>query len=79
MSMTETFIQKVEAATKARSKEIRIPLQEAQTLIVELTRMLKKENELLEKIIKMHEEKPKKIDTTKLSEEIAMDGGSFKS
>lgn len=76
MSAIESFIQKTEAATKARSKEIRVPIQEAQVLIMELSRYLKRENELLEQLNKKIISQPTQ-QAAQLSD-IVMDGGTFK-
>ena len=77
MSATDSFIQKTEAATKARSKEIRVSLQEAQLLVMELSRLLKRENELLERLDKA-KDVPVQPVTSPQTDDIVMDGGSFK-
>lgn len=51
----EKFLKRVEAATKSRSKEIRMTTSEAQELAFELSSMLAKENSLLTKIIYLQE------------------------
>lgn len=77
MSAVDTFIKKTESATKARSKEIRISLLEAQTLVTELAGMLEKENKLLDKIVKLQDNAPQAIAAAP-TDEVVMDGGSFK-
>ncbi len=79
MSMTETFIQKVEAATKARSKEIRISLQDAQVLVIEMSGTIARENNLLTKIVLLQDAAIKKTEEKPVSSnDTVMDGGSFK-
>lgn len=77
MSAVESFIKKTEAATKARSKEIRISLLEAQILVTELAGMLEKENKLLDKVVKLQDNAPQ-VTAVAPSGEVVMDGGSFK-
>ena len=77
MSAVETFIKKTEAATKARSKEIRISLLEAQTLFTELAGMLEKENKLLDKIVNLQDNAPQSTAAVPTGE-VVMDGGSFR-
>ena len=77
MSTVESFIKKTEAATKARSKEIRISLQEAQILVTELAGMLEKENKLLDKIVKLQDNAPQ-VAAAAPTGDVVMDGGSFK-
>jgi len=88
----EKFLKRVEAATKSRSKEIRITTTEAQELAFQLSSMLAKENTLLTKIVALQESKvePLTVQDMKnafaevsgsdagLSGVIAMDGGDFK-
>ena len=76
MSAIESFIQKTEAATKARSKEIRVPIQDAQVLVMELSRYLKRENELLEQLNKKLSSQPSQA--AAMPSELIMDGGGFK-
>lgn len=78
MSMTETFIKKVEAATKARSKEIRISLSEAQVLVMEMSGSIARENKLLSKIVVLQDIAIPKVETEPDDGKINMDGGSFK-
>lgn len=78
MSAVESIIKKTEAATKARSKEIRISLQEAQILVTELAGMLEKENKLLDKVVKLQDTAPQVSPMAQPSGETVMDGGSFK-
>lgn len=77
----DKFIGRVDASTKARSKEVRLSLTEAQQLCFEISKLVLKENQLLEKITNLQVGKTEdganpfenlKIDT-------AVDGGSFKS
>ncbi len=76
MSAVESFIEKTKNATKARSKEIRITLQEAQILSAELSGMLAKENKLLDKIIKL-QDNVITVDKPAPAGDTIMDGGSF--
>ena len=76
MSAIESFIQKTEAATKARSKEIRVPIQDAQVLVMELSRYLKRENELLKQLNKKLSSQP--LQAAAMPSELIMDGGGFK-
>lgn len=78
MSAVESFIKKTEAATKARSKEIRISLLEAQILVTELAGMLEKENKLLDKVVKLQDNTPVAAPAGLPTGEVVMDGGSFK-
>lgn len=78
MSAIESFIEKIKNATKARSKEIRITLQEAQILSAELSGMLAKENKLLDKIVKLQDTALMDIKPASSTGDITMDGGSFK-
>ena len=76
MSEIEKFIQRVEKSNRARSKDVRMNLTEAQSLVNELAILLKKENQLLDVINTLREQRgpsegPKY--------ELHMDGGSFKS
>jgi len=77
MSAVDTFIKKTETATKARSKDIRISLLEAQTLVTELAGMLEKENKLLDKIVNLQDTAPQ-VTAAAPTGEVVMDGGSFK-
>jgi len=76
MSAVETFMAKTTAATKARSKDIRISLQEAQLLSSELASMLAKENKLLSKIVTLQDNITVVAPTP--TGDMVMDGGSFK-
>lgn len=78
MSAVESFIEKIKNATKSRSKEIRISLQEAQILSAELAGLLAKENKLLDKIIKLQDTVSLKANPLSPTGDITMDGGSFK-
>ncbi len=87
----EKFLKRVEAATKSRSKEIRMTTVEAQELAFQLSSMLANENTLLTKIVSLQENnaKPLTIQDMKnafaevsgsgadLSGTVAMDGGDF--
>lgn len=53
MEALEKFLKRVEAATKARSKEIRLNTTEAQQMTIEITQLLMKENQLLQQITNM--------------------------
>lgn len=78
MTAVESFVTKTTAATKARSKEIRISLQEAQILSAELATMLAKENKLLDKIVKLQDNASTQVNTSLPTGDVVMDGGSFK-
>ena len=78
MGAIDSFTQKTEAATKARSKEIRVPVQEAQILVMELSRLLKRENDLLERLDKVKDTPAKSVPTEQPTGDIVMDGGTFK-
>lgn len=86
------FLKRVEAATKARSKEIRLTLIESQELALQIGQILANENKLLTKINILKEAKPSDImtsdDLKKAVEELtgksltldgttSFDGGSF--
>lgn len=86
------FLKRVEAATKAKSKELRLTLSESQELSLQIGQLLDNENKLLTKIIVLQEAKPNDILTADdlkkaveevtgqsvtLSGEVALDGGSF--
>lgn len=87
----EKFLKRVEAATKSRSKEIRMTTAEAQELAFQLSSMLAKENTLLVKIVALQENTstPLTMQDMKnafaevsgsgvdLSGTVAMDGGDF--
>ena len=83
MSALDILVRRVEEATKARSKEIRLPIGDAQGIVFELTRILSRENELLQKISDFQENgldnllKPVKVKAQQ-DNEIVMDGGNFK-
>ena len=87
----EKFLKRVEAATKSRSREIRMTIAESQELAFQLSTMLAKENILLTKIVALQENKndPLTVQDMKnafaevsgsdsgLSGTLAMDGGEF--
>lgn len=76
MSTIEKFMERVESATKARSKEIRLTLSEAQSLSLAMARILERDNKLLEKIVLLQEEQ-NQILKDQPSNDIVMDGGEF--
>lgn len=78
MSMSEIFIKKVEAATKARSKEIRITLEQAQILVMEISGTIARENDLLTKIVLLQDVIVKNVEVVQDAVKPVMDGGSFK-
>lgn len=78
MTAIETFIKKTETATKARSKEMRLTVQEAQLLVMEFSGLLAKENVLLDRIDKMRDTIQVAPVTPLLSGDVVMDGGGFK-
>lgn len=86
------FLKRVEAATKAKSKEVRLTLSESQELGLQIGQLLENENKLLTKITVLQEAKPGDImtsdDLRKAVEEVTgksvsldgkveLDGGSF--
>lgn len=87
----EKFLKRVEAATKSRSKEIRMTIAEAQELAFQLSSILAKENTLLTKIVSLQENTvtPLTMQDMKnafaevsgsdagLTGTLAMDGGEF--
>ena len=75
MSAVEKFVTRVQASTKAQSKEIRLSIAEAQELSFEISRMLIKENQLLEKITNLQEGSTSKSEPEETT--VAMDGGTF--
>ena len=75
MNEIEKFIHRVQVSTKAKSREIRLSIVEAQVLSNEVAKLLITENELLKKIVDIQEEQT----TVVLSENRpVMDGGQFK-
>jgi hypothetical protein len=85
MSAIDILTRRVEEATKARSKEIRMSLNDAQGVVFELARLLSRENDLLQKITDLQENgfdkspKSAKIPSSRpISGEVVMDGGGFK-
>ncbi len=79
MEALEKFLKRVEAATKARSKEIRLNTTETQQMAIEITRLLMRENELLIKITNLQDGKTE--DGNNPFENVlvqgAIDGGKF--
>ena len=88
----DKFLKRVEAATKAKSKELRLTLSESQELALQIGQLLADENKLLTKIIALQEANPSDIltaddlrkaveevtgQTVSLDGEVALDGGSF--
>ena len=86
------LLKRVEAATKAKSKELRLTLSESQELALQIGQLLANENKLLTKIIALQEANPSDIltaddlrkaveevtgQTVSLDGEVALDGGSF--
>ena len=57
MEALDKFVKRVESSTKARSREIRLTIAEAQQMTFEITKLLLKENELLEKITNIQDGK----------------------
>ena len=94
MESVDKFLRRAAASTKAKSKEIRLTIAEAQELGLEVGQLLDRENKLLAKIVQLQEGKTGKPITISdlrdafaeasgsvpaLTGEITMDGGSFKS
>lgn len=79
MQALDKFVKRVEQSTKARSKEIRITLNEAQEMVFEITKILMIENDLLEKINNLHEGKTieGKDPYKDLVVQASVDGGKF--
>jgi uncharacterized protein YoxC len=85
MAMVDIFVKRVQAALKDKSKEVKINTNDAQQLVMEITGLLSRENELLNKIANLQEkllQKPKyygKVATPNSTpNDIAVDGGKFK-
>lgn len=76
MNEIEKFINRVQKSTKAKSREIRLTISEAQILSNELARLLVTENKLLKKIVNIQDEQSKVAPS---DNETVMDGGKFKS
>ena len=57
MEALEKFLKPVEASTKARSKEIRLTITESQQMTFEITKLLMRENDLLERITNLQDGK----------------------
>jgi len=76
MNEIEKFINRVQKSTKAKSREIRLTISEAQILSNEMAKLLIAENKLLKQIVDIQNEQSKVV----LSDnEAVMDGGKFKS
>lgn len=87
----EKFLKRVEAATKSRSKEIRMTIVESQELAFQLSSMLAKENVLLNKIIALQDAGTNTLTKqdmknafaevsgvgAQITGEVQMDGGEF--
>lgn len=76
MNEIEKFINRVQKSTKAKSREIRLTISEAQILSNELAKLLANENKLLRKIVNIQDEQSKVVST---DNKPVMDGGKFKS
>ena len=76
MNEIEKFINRVQKSTKAKSREIRLTISEAQILSNEMAKLLVQENKLLSKIVKIQDEQSK---VAPPDNETVMDGGKFKS
>lgn len=75
MNEIEKFINRVQQSTKAKSREIRLTITEAQILSNELAKVLARENKLLKRIVNIQDEQSKGISIK--DDGIVMDGGSF--
>lgn len=76
MNEIEKFINRVQKSTKAKSREIRLTIAEAQILSNELAKLLVIENKLLKKIVNIQDEQSKVASSDNGT---VMDGGKFKS
>lgn len=76
MNEVEKFINRVQKSTKAKSREIRLTISEAQILSNELAKLLIAENTLLKKIVNIQDGQSKVVSS---DNETVMDGGKFKS
>jgi len=76
MNEIEKFINRVQKSTKAKSREIRLTISEAQILSNEMAKLLSGENKLLRKIVNIQNEQSKVVSSDDNS---VMDGGKFKS
>ncbi len=76
MNEIEKFINRVQKSTKAKSREIRLTISEAQILSNEMAKLLVQENKLLKKIVDIQDEQSKVVSS---DNETVMDGGKFKS
>jgi len=76
MNEIEKFINRVQKSTKAKSREIRLTISEAQILSNELAKLLASENKLLRKIVNIQDEQSKVVS---IDNKPVMDGGKFKS
>lgn len=75
MNEIEKFINRVQKSTKAKSREIRLTISEAQILSNEMAKLLVQENKLLKKIVNIQDEQSKVASS---NNEAVMDGGKFK-
>ena len=76
MNEIEKFINRVQKSTKAKSREIRLTISEAQILSNEMAKLLIVENKLLKKIVDIQNEQSKVVSS---DNKTVMDGGKFKS
>ena len=81
MEALEKFVKRVEASTKARSKEIRLTISESQQMTFEITKLLIRENDLLERITNLQDGKTEEGANPFENVMIqgAIDGGKFDS
>lgn len=76
MNEIEKFINRVMVSTKAKSREIRLSISEAQVLSNEMAKLLIAENKLLKQIVDIQNEQTKVVPAENRP---VMDGGQFKS
>lgn len=67
----QKFVSRVEKARQARSREIRLSIDEATSLVSDLVQLLLKENQLLEKLA----DRPAQAADADIN--VQMDGGKF--
>jgi FixJ family two-component response regulator len=72
MEELNNFIKRVDSAAKARSKDIRLNMAEAQTMVSEIALLLSRENDLLKKLAEGPAQMGIAEDIT-----VEMDGGTF--
>lgn len=87
----DLFLNRVEQSTKAKSKELRLSLSEAQIIALEISQLLVNQNKLLEQINELQKQKNNNITIDDLKNAIIeitgqnpsfdsgvfLDGGSF--